>query len=501
MIHKIKALHDNGRGLSVREITRRLNLSRNTVRKYLRMSPEEISEQETDTQRVKRLDECRDYLIHLLQRYPKLSAVKLQRKLKEVFPALDVSDRTSRRYVAQLKREVVCKQARYYEPVLDMVPGVQCQVDAGELREVVINGEATTVYFVVFVLSWSRLMYVGLSTKPLDTPQFIALHDAAFRAFGGCVQECVYDQTTLVVLREEYRELTLNARFHEYATHAGFAIRACEGYDPESKGKVEAGVKYVKQSALYGERFESWSALEAAVSDWLAQVANVRCHGTTKEVPQQRYESVERARMRPYNTPACLTQREEALSPRKADKTGLISWQASKYSVPLAYQGQTVGVQVQAGSLLIHDLYSGQEIARHPLSEDKGKISKNRHHYRDLEQHIDTLESALRLQAGEVVGERLCALLKATSPKIYKDQLLGVKTLLEAHGALDAALEERLCALARLTATSLRDYLQAWAANDGRYGDSPPDRTAVTADTATALRRYSALAEVQHDVG
>lgn len=501
MIHKIKALHDKGRGLSVREIARRLKISRNTVRKYVRMSPEEISEQQEDTRRVKRLDDCRDYLIHLLQRYPKLSAVKLQRKLKEAFPALEASDRTTRRYVSQLKSEVVCKQARYYEPVLDMVPGVQCQVDAGELREVEINGEATTVYFVVFVLSWSRLMYVGLSAQPLDTARFIALHDAAFRAFGGCPQECVYDQTTLVVLREEYRELTLNARFHEYATHAGFTIRACEGYDPESKGKVEAGVKYVKQSALYGERFENWSALEVVVSEWLAQVANVRCHGTTREMPQQRYDSVERARMRPYNTPACLTPRENALATRKVDKTGLISWQASKYSVPMAYQGQTIGVQVQAGSLLIHDLHHRQEIARHPLSEGKGSIIKNRHHYRDLEQHISTLEGALCEQAGKVVGERLCALLKATSPKIYKDQLLGVKTLLEAHGALDAALEARLCALTRLTATSLRDYLQVYAANDGRYADIPPDRTVVRENTAAALRRYSALTEVSHDVG
>src|SRR3546814_5804012 len=70
-------------------------------------------------------------------------------------------------------------------------------------------------------------------------------------------EECVYDQTKLVVLSEQYRELTLNPRFHEFATTAGFRIYACEGYDPESKGKVEAGVKYVKQDGLYGEEFAS----------------------------------------------------------------------------------------------------------------------------------------------------------------------------------------------------------------------------------------------------
>ena len=66
-------------------------------------------------------------------------------------------------------------------------------------------------------------------------------------------QECVYDQSKLVVISETFRELELNERFHQYATTAGFNIRACEGYDPESKGKVESGVKYVQQNGLYGK--------------------------------------------------------------------------------------------------------------------------------------------------------------------------------------------------------------------------------------------------------
>ena len=37
MIHKIKALHNEGAGLSIRSIARELGISRNTVRKYLRM--------------------------------------------------------------------------------------------------------------------------------------------------------------------------------------------------------------------------------------------------------------------------------------------------------------------------------------------------------------------------------------------------------------------------------------------------------------------------------
>lgn len=126
------------------------------------------------------------------------------------------------------------RQQRYYEPVIDMVPGVQCQIDAGELRAVSIGGVETTIYFVVFVMSYSRLMYVTVTDKPINTKMFINMHDEAFSYFGGLVEECVYDQTKLVAIKEEYREVWFNEEFYRYAAYCRFDIRVCEGYDPES---------------------------------------------------------------------------------------------------------------------------------------------------------------------------------------------------------------------------------------------------------------------------
>lgn len=224
MIHKIKALHDNGGGLSVRAIASELGVSRNTVRKYLRLDEAVISQAQVDRARHKRLDLHRSYIIYLLETYPRLSAVKVARKLREKVSGLAVSDRSIRRYVSVLKETGVVAQKRYYEPIIDHVPGVQCQVDPGELRGVLVGGEPQTLYFVVFVLSFSRLMYVGLSFEPIDTGRFIQLHDEAFRYFGGVTEECVYDQTKLVVIEELYRELTLNQRFAEYAATVGIGM-------------------------------------------------------------------------------------------------------------------------------------------------------------------------------------------------------------------------------------------------------------------------------------
>ena len=305
VIHKIKSLYDNGNGLTARKIAKELGLSRNTVSKYLHKPETEIARNIDEIARTKKLDAYCVYIIKLLQTYPNLSAVKVMRKLKEKVDSLAVSDRSVRRYIETLKAEISFKQPRYYEPVVDMVPGVQCQVDGGELRGVMIGGKETTVYFMVFVLSYSRLMHVSLSARPIDTQALIYQHDAAFSYFGGMPQECVYDQTKLVVIHEIFRELELNQRFHQYATGAGFHVRACEGYDPERKGKVESGVKYVKQNGLYGETFKDWKSLEAYMADWLDTVANKRLHGTTSQQPWTRYDYEEKGKMQPYLTPAC----------------------------------------------------------------------------------------------------------------------------------------------------------------------------------------------------
>ena len=415
MIHKIKALHNEGAGLSIRSIARELGISRNTVRKYLRMDEVAIGEQQANRTRRKQLDDYRDYIVTLLGQFPGLSAVKVLRKLKERHPELGVSDRSARRYIKALKETVSLRQKRYYEPV-ESPPGVQCQVDGGELRGLSVGGEATTVHFVVFVLSYSRLMYVGLSPRPIDTATFIRLHDAAFRYFGGRPEECVYDQTKLVVLHEQYRELDPNPAFAAYATAAGFRIYACEGYDPEGKGKVEAGVKYVKGNALAGEVFDDWDHLEAHVRQWLDGVANVRQHGTTGEAPRVRFE------------------RDE---------------------------------------LVLSDLETGQAIARHVISHDKGTVIRNNDHYRDKAARVADLEATIGEQVGQATGARLCAQLKATSPRIHKDQLVALRGLLRQHTDLPQTLLDQLIERPALTTSQCRAYFEAYAADPGRFVDPP----------------------------
>jgi len=494
MIHKIKLLYDNGNGCSIHNIVEELGIARNTVRKYLRMSEDEIADYFQNQQRKKALDQYKDYIIHLLQKYPKLSAVKIMRKLKSRSINLAASTRTLRRYVKQLKKDNTVKQQRYYEPVIDMVPGVQCQVDPGELRNVPIGGRFITVYFVVFVLSYSRLMYVSVSDRPVNTEMFIRMHNEAFSYFDGVPQECVYDQTKLVVIKEEFREVWFNETFHQYAAAVDYDLRVCEGYDPESKGKVESGVKYVKNNFFYGEHFHSFTSLKNELLEWINTIATVRIHGTTKEQPGQMYKDREHTYMKPY-----LQPKDQFQVPgirRKVDKTSLISYKSNKYSVPLPYQCAQVLVKEQDARLIVYSADSGNVLAKHVICGEKGKIIKNNNHYRDYQKQVPDHEKEICQMVGDELGTAICKLLKTTSPKIYKDQLVGLITVLKSYTSENDLTDILNCLIKRprLTVTFIRDYLQAHTHSERKSKSKNTDRTASLRQSCNEnLRVYGNL--------
>jgi len=485
VIHKIKSLYDEGRGLSERAIAKELGISRNTVKKYIDMDEKGV-EASMESSREKTLDAHKDSIIRLLQTFPRLSAVKVLRKLQDKVPGLDVSARSMRRYIGQLKDSgEVAKRIRNYEPVVDMLPGMQCQIDGGELRKVLINGAERTVYFVVFVLSCSRLMHVCASLLPISTDIFIRMHDAAFRAFGGMPEECVYDQAKVVVIDEKYRELKLNQHFSQYANTAGFRIHICCGYDPESKGKVESGVKYVKENCFYGEVFTDFPALEGHLADWLKNIANVRTHGTTNRQPSEHYESEERAQMKAYFTPVMpevTTERQR----RKVDKTGFISWHGNRYSVPLQHQRGEVYIVESKGNLLVYDV-AGKVVATWIVGVGKGEIFKNHHHYRDPEEQIKTLEKEIINALGESNGKALCQLIRKKKPSFYKDQLRGLSKELTRLGSIESTIMTRLLARESISVLQLVEAVEAWRSHPERLQEIKPQATA----NSTVLEAYS----------
>ncbi len=423
MIHKTKNYKNNE--ISISETAKELGMAWRTVNKYWEMSEEEICNYLKNRERKKELDDYKDYVLYLLQKYSKMKVPKIRRKLKDKGIEIEVTNRSLRRYVKRLKDDYPVKQKRYYAPIVYSVPGAQAQVDLGELRGVNIGGNTKTVYFSVMVLSHSRMLYVSWSLKPFKTEDFIRFHEEAFRYFQGVPEEIVYDQTKLVVIEEKYREIYFNARFYQYATGVGFTPWVCRAYDPESKGLVEAAVKYVKNDFLYGEEFSSGEELVKCFHKWLEETANVRIHGTTGQRPCDMFLK-EQPYLNPYRE--VISSREENQELRNVDKTSLISYAGNKYSVPQKYQDHTVSVEESLeGRLIVRDKLTGVVVANHIVSQEKGKIFKNPNHYRDFSKSIREAEQEVEAIIPVELAQKTCKSLKKNNPKIYRDQLVGLK--------------------------------------------------------------------------
>jgi hypothetical protein len=228
--------------------------------------------------------------------------------------------------------------------------------------------------------------------------------------------------------------------------------------------------------------------------NWLEDVANARVHGTTGKVPRTVFNEHERTTLKPYV--AIGLPREQ--SERKADKTGLISFRANKYSVPMAYQRSTVLVEVDGDQLLILDALEPSVVATHTIVLGKGLIIKNTDHYRDISIKIADYEVAIQALIGEEAGIQLCQLLKLTSPKIYKDQLSGVRQILAKQDDINDQLIARLIDRPRLTATQLEEYVEAFAKHpEALYRDEGDHQSASPA----LLSQYAGLMNVRQTEG
>jgi hypothetical protein len=152
-----------------------------------------------------------------------------------------------------------------------------------------------------------------------------------------------------------------NVTFRAFARHWGFRPRACAPYRARTKGKDERGVGYVKRNAIAGRGFASWAAMEAHLDEWTREIADRRVHGTTGEVPIERFVREEAKALKGVDgIPSFQALRELA---RTVQADCAIEVDGNAYSVPWRLIGERVRVAVTGEMLRIS--HAGREVAVH----------------------------------------------------------------------------------------------------------------------------------------
>jgi transposase len=353
------------------------------------------------------LDQHRQRIQAWLQQDKPLKLVRVQELLAR--DGVDVSYTTLRRYA---RDEFAWRERTPTVLVDDPPPGEEAQVDFGLMGYVRgADGRRRKLWVLIVTLTMSRHQFVWPTfLQTLDA--LCEGLDAAWKFFGGIVARIVIDNMTAAVVRANPQDPSINPSFAEYAQARGVFVDPARVRRPKDKARVENQVPFVRERWFAGESFtDDLVVLRASATAWCRDVAGMRIHGTTRQVPRLVFEQEEQSRLTPPPEAAFDVPR---WAEAKVHPDHHVQVARSLYSVPTLYIGKVLRVRIDRRTVR---LYWRNELVKTHARVEPGKRSTDTADYpvgkapyarrtvdaliqqaRDLGQHIGVY--AERLLAG-----------------------------------------------------------------------------------------------------
>ena len=255
-------------------------------------------------------------------------------------------------------------------------PGEEAQIDFGTGAPVITpEGKRRKTYVFRIVLSHSRKGYSEAVYRQ-TTENFIRALENALRYFGGTVKTLVIDNLRAAVQKADWYEPDLHPRLQAFCEHYGVVVLPTRPYMPRHKGKIESGVKYVKNNALKAREFSSLEKQNDFLLHWETTVADKRIHGTTQQQVGKLFEEVERQALAPLPIERFPFFYE---GQRRVHRDGHVEVDRAYYSVPLEYLSRSVWVRWDSRMVRIFNDQL-EQIAAHVKQQTAGQFSTHPAH-------------------------------------------------------------------------------------------------------------------------
>jgi transposase len=362
-------------GEPIKVVARDLDMSRNTVRKYVRslQAPEGKARR-----RGGKLDLYESHIDAWIRASPKITAVRIGTLLREEVDAtLLVSEARLRVFVAKRRARLVPKEA-FIRAVY--VPADQAQFDFTPV-DVLLNGVPTRVELFVLRLSYSARLFARAARRCDQLALFVGLLDG-FVHFGGLPREAIFDNATTAVTRVLRGRLRNENR--EFAAFRG-ALALDVQFAAPAKGNEKGGVEgsnFLLQNNFFTPvpAFDSLDDLNAALLVFCDQDLK-RVHSGHRETVGMRFTR-EAAQLRPLPFPL---PRASHLRAAHVNKFAEVSFEGNRYSVPTRYAHRDVLIEIFEHRL--HVILDDAVVAEHGRLWGKDLSSFDIRHYIDLLTH------------------------------------------------------------------------------------------------------------------
>lgn len=344
-------------------------------------------------------------------------------------------------------------QAAHAEPSagcrFETGPGEQAQFDWAEYT-ISLNGRAVRVYIYSLLLGFSRRVhwFPGLAVN--QEAVFEGL-EVGFQHFGGVCRFLVVDNARVFVRRHQGSEVEWNPNFLRLMGHYRVQPIAATPRHPQGKGKVENPFRHLEQRFLVGSEWRDWEHFQNEMAAFEARWEQ-RVHGTTKEVPRERF-TVEQPLLLPLPATPYFGCHEQF---RQVNREGLLSYGGVYYSVPWPHAGRQVLVRESQGRELRVYGVGGAELVRHELRPSGSPPVIVQAHYDGLRRRSQAALVGLarefreRYGASAVAEQFLQRLLaqhrhRPDRPLSQALELLAAAPAAVAQAALAHAVEYNLC--------------------------------------------------------
>lgn len=343
-------------GQSPYAIGKDLNISKNTAKKYINGETREHGLK--GRTKASKLDPYKPTIDQMV-RNGIFNCVVILERLQELGYTGGIT--IIKDYVKDMRPARSSPAVRRYETS----PGKQAQMDWGITHYVDEHGVVHKTPVFIMIMGHSRCKYVEF-TKRCDFYSLLKCMVNAFEYFGGAPQVVLTDRMKTVIDGSEAGKPLWNKRFEDFAADMGFVPKVCRPRRPQTKGKVERLVDYVKDNFLPGRHFTDVDDLNHQAILWCRKVDNKK-HGTTGEIPIIALKNEPLAPL-----PAETIRDKYKWETRKVLRDGFVSFDGAKYGVPWQYSGREVRVRICNDHF---EAYDGEvRIACHKIEYTSGRI-------------------------------------------------------------------------------------------------------------------------------
>lgn len=322
----------------IKRIAKKLNISKNTVRKYIRSNEEPVYHR--GKIRERKVQEYDSFIKECLKK--ELIGSVIYEKLQE--QGYEGSANSLYRYLNDLgwhaEKDITTR--------FETEPGRQMQYDWCEWQ-IKIGGQEFRIYVHCLILSYSRMKYYSISLDKSSESVIKAIL-GGMEYFCGYCENLLIDNGKSMILNHntKKRGVEFSEDFTIFTVRHNIKAQACYPYRAQTKGKVEKPFQYIQEHLLRGLEVETIEELELKLIKFNDKV-NSNFHRGINRTPCEAFED-EKLFLKPYER--MDLSRIFVKEFRKVTRDGYISYKTNFYPVPMKYCYKSVFIENVMGKTL-----------------------------------------------------------------------------------------------------------------------------------------------------